>query len=319
MRTNSFANAKTDHLYIKGNELKLIENYGFHLKVIREVSVNCVALGYSTNRSSLHLKKVVISENKITELQSEAFVLHNPNVFNFKNNSVKNVYQHAFQLGAERKINIELNSFGYLMRHVFHHVNLIHKDNKMAKLTLKDNAIVDFNKDALRLNESLAVSTLQISRLNLQMDCDCSLSLIVDNLVTLDSEDQESDGATKKTIINEAVNCRQPNNDFTSFTNFVLTNCDSEVNEWSVGAIVSFSLVPILLALIIIVGIVLYCKLGKRQRNEQAQKHSTFEMAGSWVVPEPRIYVEREVNLEEEFAIPLEVEGSVPVAVDLLD
>ena len=268
--------------------MERIENHAFHLNISETVDV---------------------TRNEIFEIPSEAFVVYSPKVFNFLSNSVAgSIYPHAFQFLAREKVDIEQNVFGFCRRHVFHHISLL-KSNLRCKLILKDNLIQNFDPDALKFNETVSVSAMQIGSLNLQLSCECNLITRIDTLILVSTTSpSEKDEIDLKSMIGDVVTC-QNDESVTQVRLFAHSYCKSSPgSSLGIEVIVSIAIFLVILFVLFIAGLICWQK--KRRENEK-KKHAHVkltEMANSLVlaIPETRIYKETELCIEEEFTVPME-------------
>lgn len=329
VKRNTFLGSQVHYLNVKGNTINAIENNGFDLNVI---------------------ENAIVHGNALKDIQSESFVLQSPEVFKFSNNTVGTVYQHAFQLAARIKVDIEFNTFAHLMRHVLHHART-HEDAPSAKFTIRSNTIDKFEKDALELNETLTVASLQVSQIHLQMNCSCDLQALVNTLATgLQQQSPSSntnDGTNVTSVLIEAVTCRDDQNGgsikgVNAF--YSLSNCkrrpahkpnrpghqhnkpnnnnDDEEEQMSTSQVVGLCIGLLLVLVAVVVAALMFIKRQRDKRNNKKRNElvkanlkqsQSKENLGAWMiaVPETRIYKESEYRVEEEFVTPLEVAVTV--------
>ena len=306
---NTFFGSRVQYLNVNGNRIGSIESKGFDLNVD---------------------EKAIVNGNTIKDMKSESLALQSPKEFKFANNTVETVYQHAFQLAAGEFVDIENNSFGRLMRHVFHYARTV----ASGAFTIKCNSIIEFDEDALELNETLSVASLQVSRIQLQKNCSCSLESLVDTLakglnVTSSSPSNDDDGASLKSIVIGAVTCRDKNGiDQGVKVPKSLSRCKhGQVerpgkrehhkhpgNNDSTATIIGLCVGFLFILVTVIFAVILIKRRKRREKRNKVAKQNlqqqgqSKESLGAWMmaIPETHIYRESECHIEEEFVVPLE-------------
>lgn len=292
VKKESLSKSKCHILTIRENDIETIDTHGFKADIISSVN---------------------ITYNRIIEMKTEAFALSHPRSFHLYKNTIGTGNRHAIQLSANN-ITIQLNSFGHLMPHVFHYLKIrpkLHSNSSVTKMTIKKNVFLDTKgPDALKLNETLGVDgvLLEISDLNLLKNCSCDLHKQVDELyiIAANTDDENGGHAVKEKII-EAITCRlneEPIN-FKSFFNSSGCQAQDGFSRKRIGnkIIIPVTICSIFLA-IAVVGLLIYWKKRNPQRSQPLNQQLIHT---SLVIPEQRIYKQTELNVEEEFAVPLEV------------
>ena len=318
VKRNTFLGLQVQYLNVRGNTIGSIENHGFDLNVI---------------------ENAIVQGNALRDIQSESFVFQSPRVFKFVNNTVGTVYQHAFQLTARIRVDIELNTFGHLMRHVLHHARI----GEGAKFTIRNNTIDKFEKDALELNETLTVASLQVSQIHLQMNCSCDLLTLVNNTLAtaeLQQQSNTNDGTSVRSVLIEAVTCRDQTDGsvkgiiaFNSLSicrrrpdkfwnrpghqNNIKPNNNDDQQQMSASQVVGLCIGLLVVIIATAVAALFFIRRQRQKRHNERKElakanlkqSQSKENLGAWMiaVPETRIYKESEVRLEEEFVMPLEV------------
>ncbi len=252
--------SEAQYLSIKSNEIKSMES-AFHLNVT---------------------DSAVISRNVIHEIQSEAFVLQSPRTFKFINNTVGNVYQYAFQLAAQERIDIISNIFERVSRHAFYQMQTILQAKIIIGFTIKK-----FDKGALDLNEAINVTALQMVDIKLEQDCVCNLQVSVNSLFTNFNEHLHN----LNTVVRDSVSCRVHNRTEKAIA-FILSCKTPKV------AVISSITVTVILLLLTAAVVAVVIAIRQREKLRKASAEATDRVM--------RVYTEIECRVEEEFVLPLE-------------
>lgn len=288
----SLSKSKCRILTLRENDIETIDTHGFNADI-----------GISVN----------ITGNKIKELNTEAFVLSQPKSFRLYNNTIGTGNRHAIQLSANT-ITIQLNSFGQLMPHVFHYLKMKpkHPHNVTQKMTIKNNAFFESRgPDAFKLNETLGVDSalLEISQLNLQKNCECNLQQEVDELyIVAANTDDENGGHAVKEMVIGAITCRLNDTHIINAKRYFNSSGCLAQDRFSRKRISKKIIIPVTICSIFlaiaVIGLLIYWK---KRNPQQSQPLNQQLIHKSLVILEQRIYKQTELNVEEEFAVPLEV------------